>query len=437
LFFCTFNYMNMRFVVFLACCLLFACRRDGDTEYPTAQITLPVSNQVFHVGDTMHVKVKISDNQHLEYARFQLVDANLIPALTQVPYTLNGRESELDFLYPIDDIHLTSGLYYLKIEMSDGANSTQKYQAVQLIETPRSRLGLFAVTHPQANAVNIYKIDTSWNASLYMNFASDYGDFTLSDYWQQLYFSGSMTGPLRAISIDGSSPSWQQPSQNAFSPWFGNLQNEVKNTFVCYPFLKQVKRLDLNGSSNYQVNTGSNTVPENVCLKADRLFVSQYNISNAQHEMAVFSFPAGGGLQQTPIGFAPIALIPRDSNLVYVLGNANSVGFLAIYDFSANGFWTPLNLPAATVRSAVAIDESTLLIGMSDGVVYKFSYNPLGLIPWVSSGVATHIRYDETTNEVYASMGSVIRVYDYTTGSLQQTITLNDSITDFEIWHNR
>ncbi len=429
--------MNLRIWIFLACCLLFACRQDGDTEYPTAQILSPTPSQVFHVGDTMRVRVKISDNQRLEYARFQLVDANLIPALPVVPYSLNGRESEIDFLYPIADIHLNSGLHYLKIEMSDGANSTQKYQAVQVIEMPKSRLGLFAVTHPQANAVNIYKIDSSWNASLFLNFASDYGDFTLSDYWQQLYFSGSMTGPLRAISIDGASPSWQQPSQNAFSPWFGNLQNDVKNTLVCYPFLKQVKRLDMNGSSNYQVNTGQNAFPERVCLNGERLFVSQYNIANAQHEMAVFSFPAGGGLQQTPIGFAPIALIPRDSNLLYVLGNANNVGYLAIYDFNANGFWTPLNLPAAAVRSAVSIDASTLLIGMSDGVIYKFTYNPLGLIPWSSSGVATHIRYDETTNEVYASTGNTIQVYDYNTGTLQHTITLNDSITDFEIWHNR
>ncbi|MGL4596252.1 MAG: hypothetical protein ACRCYO_01915, partial [Bacteroidia bacterium] len=167
--------MNVRILYFLVCCLLFACKPDDDTEYPSAVILHPTPSQVFHVGDTMRVHVKISDNQRLEQAKFQVVDANSIPAMVAVPYTLNGRETELDFLYPIDDIRLTSGLYYLKVEMSDGTNTSQKYQPIQIIETPRVRRGLFAVTHPQINTVNIYQVDTAWNTSLFANFPSDYG----------------------------------------------------------------------------------------------------------------------------------------------------------------------------------------------------------------------------------------------------------------------
>jgi hypothetical protein len=193
--------------------------------------------------------------------------------------------------------------------------------------------------------------------------------------------------------------------------------------------------LDQLGSSNFTGNSDFGFYPKHILQNENRIFTEQKDISSSNVRMVVFS-TAGGGLQETPMGVDAIEMFAKDVDNVYVIGNSLGQGHILLYDFLTNGFWEPISLPVGTTTSATQIDANTLLIGMSNGSIYKFTYNPVGLLTWTSGINPTQIRYDEVNAEIYAAEGTNVKIYNLNPFSLQRTVLLPDSVRDLELWHN-
>ena len=131
-----------------------------------------------------------------------------------------------------------------------------------------------------------------------------------------------------------------------------------------------------------------------------------------------------------------VALFPRDATTIYAVGNENNQGKILVYDYDLNSFWQPISLPAGQVLSATEIDAGTLLIAMDNGTVYKFTYSPLGLLPWLSA-TAQHIRYDLAGGTVITCEGNSIKQYDYPLVNVLDQVLLSDTAADIELWYNR
>jgi hypothetical protein len=132
-----------------------------------------------------------------------------------------------------------------------------------------------------------------------------------------------------------------------------------------------------------------------------------------------------------------VAMFEKDPLNLYVVGNSGTQGHLLIYDFTSNGFWEPVSLPAATVTCATQIDSNTLLIGMSDGNLYRFTYSPVGLLTWASGINPSVLRYDDVNDEIYSAEGSNVKVYSYNPFVLQHTVAIPYTISDLELWYNQ
>ncbi|MEO5645130.1 MAG: hypothetical protein ABIQ40_11585 [Bacteroidia bacterium] len=67
-------------------------------------------------------------------------------------------------------------------------------------------------------------------------------------------------------------------------------------------------------------------------------------------------------------------------------------------------------MPAATITCAEKIDSNTILIGMNNRNVYKFTYTPVGLLTWTSGLNSTTLRFDDVNAEVYSAEGTNVNV---------------------------
>lgn len=424
-------------LILLAGICFFSCRRnEGGTE-PNVELLSPADGTNYDIFDSIHVYVKTSDDDGLANLKIRLTDLNQTPVLQVIDQPLSGRSYEATFDLPIDNIRILSGYYYLFADVTDVDGSRRStYRMISITEIPRVTKGFFAATQPNASSLSIYKADTSWTASVWNQYTSDFTDMTVSSYWQQVYMSGSFSGPLRAESIDGETPGW---SQNAFPnsfPYWGPLSVTGKRLLVSVRGQSQVRSLDEAGHQGFFAVADNGFYPNKQLQVGNRIFIEEKEISSTAIRMVVFS-ASGGSIQETPMSVDALAMFPKDNDNLYVLGNDASQGHLLIYDVAGNGFWEPITLPAGTVTAAAQIDSTTLLIGMSNGTLYRFTYSPVGLLSWGTGINTSQLQYDAVNDEVYSVEGTNVKVYSYNPFVLQHTVAFPEPVKDIELWYNR
>ncbi len=429
--------MRNKFIFLFAFAIaLFSCKKSEDSELPVITIQSPVNPFSANVYDTLHIRIHVSDNKNLETMHVNLVTTNLIPVLPSVSIPVSGNSQDVVFDYVISNFRIASGNYYLSVDVSDGTNLARAYSNIYVTGVPRTLKGFFAATIPIPGTLNIYKGDTSWTSSLFTSYSSDFSDMAVNNYWQQLVTDGITTGPLKATSIDGLTNGYSIQAISGPSPYWGALSVKDSRTWVSFHSSAFLKSIDANGVADFTTAADLNFFPYLTLQSGQLLFTEQRDISNANPKMVVYSL-AGGALHETPISFTPIAMFERTTDEIYVLGNSGTQGYLMIYDNPTNGFWTPIALPNSTITCAAQVNANEINLGMNNGNVYRFTYNPVGLLVLASGINATAIKYDDINDEIYTAEGSNVNVYSHSPFVLQHTVPFPNVISDLELWYNR
>lgn len=413
-----------------------SCKREVDEEGPQVEWISPNEGQQYNVFDSIHVYFRLSDNNRLESYKVKLVDEHLTPVLPIVSQSVSGQHSEVGFEYPIDNIRLASGTYFLMVEATDGNNINRSFRTLYITEVPLALKGFFATTLPLPSSLNLYKTDTSWAPSLLHTYSSDFTDLAVSSYWQQFYISGSYFGLLRAESIDGQTPSWTQTPVVSSTPYWGPMSVHGSKLWLSVRGAAQVRQLAETGVASFYANADNNFYPVHQLEAGSRLFIEEKEISSSNRRMVVFS-TAGGSLQETPMSVDAISFFEKDADNIYVIGNDAGQGHLLIYDYAANGFWEPITLPSGLVTAATQLDTNTLMIAMDNGNLYRFTYQPVGLISWASGITTSQLRYDPAGDYIFSAEGSDVKIYNYNPFLLHQTVSFPNVIQDLELWFNR
>lgn len=424
------------FFLFLIPLFLFSCKKDQDEIFPVIEIQSPANGFQANVYDTLHVRIHVTDNMHLGSMNVRLATTQLAPVLSVVSIPVDGKSYDAVFDYVINNPRIVSGNYYLSVDVSDGHNTARAYSDIYVTGIPRALDGFFAATIPTPGTLSIYKGDTSWTSSLFTSYTSDFTDMTVNNYWQQVYTDGVYTGALKATSIDGSTTGFSKNAISGPAPYWGPLSVKGSRLWVSYHADGLIKSFDQTGAQTFSAATDAGFFPALSLQSGDTLYTEQRDNSSAAVRMVVYS-TTGGSIQEAPMSVNAVALFEKDPLTIYVPGNSGGQGHLLIYDFISNGFWEPIALPAATIICAAQIDSNTLLLAMSDGNIYRFTYSPVGLLTWASGISPFVMRYDDVNDEVYTAEGSNVKVYSYNPFVLQHTVAIPNTISDLELWYNQ
>ncbi|HEU4718593.1 MAG TPA: Ig-like domain-containing protein [Bacteroidia bacterium] len=424
-------------VIFLLGFAAFSCKKDNETtSAPVVQFISPAQGAQVNVTDTICIQLHLADESGLVYVDVKLTDQQLGPVASTVRANLSGTSMDVTIYYIIDNHRLPSGAYYLVAEAHNGANFTRQYLSINITGIPRATKGFFAATLPASGTVDVYKCDTSWSASAFGYFSSDFTDMAVSSYWQQLYIDGYSFGLLRALNLDTTSSSWSVSPVITNGASWGPMSVYGSRLWVAQPGYSAFHSYDEAGAVKYTGTGDNGYAPLHLLQSGDRIFSEQKDVASSNVKMVVYS-SAGGRLQETNAGLNVVDMFAKSDNEVFVVGNSGAQGKLLIYDYASNGFWEPITLPAGRVTSATQVDSTTLLIAMDNSNIYKFTYSPVGLLTWKSGVNAQQVRYNDVDNSVLSAEGVNVNVYDYSGAAMQHTVSLPDSAKDVEWWFNR
>lgn len=118
-------------------CIL-SCRPEVDDIPPTLTVNFPSDGATYDVLDTIVVSVDVTDNEAVRFVLTELItaDGQLVLPGHQEAVCSNG--ASLTFGYPVDDIHIESGDYYLRISADDGTQKRTAFIELSLFEVPLS-----------------------------------------------------------------------------------------------------------------------------------------------------------------------------------------------------------------------------------------------------------------------------------------------------------
>jgi hypothetical protein len=230
--------LTCRMKHFAALVLLFilfeACRKDEDTEAPTVVITSPVAGSSFDVLDVFTVSISVSDNEALSRVDVRLVTDNLIQALPVSSHNATGTSQNLNVVYALDDVRMSSGSYFIEAVAYDAAgNEEHAYVQLNITAVPLRLLGVAAV-YTSLNSVTVSEADTLWSVNVLGNYPGDFADLGVSSWWQQVAYTGKLSGPFRCWSLDGNYQGWTANAFPSSGDYWGRCESYEREWFVNY-----------------------------------------------------------------------------------------------------------------------------------------------------------------------------------------------------------
>ena len=190
-------------ILSFACALIivfYGCKKDEDTIAPIVNITTPYDSQFFSVYDTMSIAAEVSDETKLERITLSVVDKDRQPALHTVNIEVNGNKRSISFPYILFDLHLESGVYYVKISASDGRNETSSYRKINITAAPKERKGVYIISQAGTNT-SVHFMEEDLSIVPKLTLAGDLSSSAINSYYQDLYVAVKLTGNMIGIDI--------------------------------------------------------------------------------------------------------------------------------------------------------------------------------------------------------------------------------------------
>lgn len=428
------------FAVLLSAIYTTSCKKDSETDtFPEITFTSPSYGAIYNMFDSVYISASVSDKSKLTSISISLTTLGNVPVQSGITYSPGGKTQSIDFKYELYEYRLPSGYYYINISASNGLNSAFKQQLIYINASPVVKTGYYFFSD-NGTSTTILKQDTAFSQVYTRTMNGAYTGSAISSYCQKLYVAGGAYQNFQTYDIGTGLVKWSVVNLGGGSPFFSSCDGDGLNVILGYNN-GAMKRYDQGGTTitNF-VYTNNDYYPEHGELQGN-YYVSHYQSrSSSNKKLVVFSTLTGAAMIETPITFKSIGIFDKSTSEAYVVGNDNSnQAQLNVYNVVAGGLQNPISLPVGSVLSACKVDSNTLLIGHSDGNIYKYQYSNNNLISIQSGVTANKMKYNSGENYVYVASAKQFTVYSLAGFSLSpvKNFTSADTIRDFHVIYNK
>jgi len=424
-----------RLVFLLMMVILSACRKET-AEPPVIQIYDPADYSIVCVGDTLQVTASVSSSVPIDYIKIALLSENYVqmcPSVTIYPQT---ESYNVNAEYIISNTNLESGTYYLKVDAANEYAASSRYVRLTVSGIPRESRSLMVFCYEQADdVVQIYKMDSLLQYSLFKQLPDDFGGGAVNSRDQLIYSMGLYEGNLYMLNAsDGSVYNQINAVIDPPFPYFESVSYTNNLLLVGY-YDGRIQGYFGNGNLKFMYSV------ENCRLHHAR-FDGTYLLSVLEYYTGGFFFTgaiyeASGLLKDMVYGeYEVLDLFRVSGNDVVMFCNAGTQPTVRTLDTYTMVITHLKNLPAGEIKGVAQIDSDRYLISHTDGLfVYSFDDNAYSEIG--SASQSGKIQFDETNNLIYMCGGKDINAFAYPSGNWIGTVTMPDSIRDIEILYNR
>lgn len=426
------------YIVFLSLISLFSCKKDVDEKGPEIKFNTPTENQTFNVYDYVTVNATVTDDVKISSVAVSLLDVNQNYAHITLPVTVSSPSMTLNMAYFLDNIHLETGFYYIKITASDGTNDSHKFQKIYLIAVPKVLTAIYVVSNTGSSQTNLSTIDAAFTSLVpYNTFSGDHLSSSVSSYHQQAYMCGNYTGNFTGHVLAFNSPKFIISPIPSSNPYFTGYYNNDRDTYVAR-YDGNIKGYNYSGGLLYNASALSGYYAQHMCFNDGYLIAEEKEIFTATKKLATY-FSTGSIEKNCALTQDVVAFCEMDASNVFVFGNVAGQATIELFDRANNNLWSPYPfiLASGNLLSALKLDSDTYLLGHSNGTIYKYQYSSNSVTTYLTSYTAVKLKYDDVQNKLYVVEANRITTFDLSTLAIVNTVNSTETILDAHLLYNR
>ncbi|MCD4745629.1 MAG: hypothetical protein K8R58_04965 [Bacteroidales bacterium] len=429
------QFLNKLLIAIILFIIVVSCKKDKDTLDPVISFYSPFDSQQFSVSDTILIEAKVADDKIIENIKVVLVNENFIPVLNAIYITPTSNTYNISMIYPLYDLYMESGIYYVLIRAFDGTNSKNQYQKILLDEIPQQIDGVIVLTQAKSHDIEVLKLDSSFAFNSLFFIDGDYSASAVSSRYNQLYVTGHYHLSLKAFDLKNYEVDWfVEPFIN---PPYYDYDCLYYSDFLYVSFYNYyIKAYDSNGSDRFSATLSYDELPSKIFRHNDYVIIDKQSKVGGNTYISVYYFISGVLKQELNFDYKVVDFFTKDNDNIYVLANSYNQGTLKIYDLSFNNIFESFSMPEGKILSAEQIDYTKILIAYENTVYhYESVFNIL--TTFIPDVTAYKIQYDKLNKHVYIAENQKVSVYTYPEAVLKNTVTIADSILNIHLLYNK
>jgi len=419
----------------LSLTLFFAACKKEESSPPVIIISAPQESTIYSVYDIVNISADISGSSPISNIKVGIVNESFVPAMSTAQIAVTSS-SAYTYSYYIYDLHLASGIYYVWIAATDSKNKQRNaYKKIYINEVPLKKKSVCFITKTSSSSIGYSTIDSAFTIQQQLSFSGDYSGSRISSWHQQLYIAGKYTGNYNAIDLNNNTVKWSIPIVTGSVPCFTGVSSNEKNNYLSF-YNGTLKAFDNNGSLQLLLNNTSGFHPVKTLEHSPYIIQEQTNLNGTVKKLLVHNSEFGSDVQETPITEDVVGLFKKNTDNIYLFGNAGNQGKMEIYTISGNSLWNR-PLPSGKILSVAQVDSDTYLVGYDNGTIYKYTYGNNSFITYLSGINAVQLQYDQVNSEVLVAEVKKISSYDLGSAALKKSVATADTVIALHLLYNK
>ncbi len=409
--------------------LLFnSCQNDDDEEFPVVEITSPVSGAHYSVPDSIKVEATVTDNENIEWIQLDLVDKNQKRVgKTFSVKDINKTSFSVDEYYPVTDIHLGSGSYYLQLTASDGNNIKHGQQRVYIDEAPRELQYYLLITRSNPNQVRVYALDSTGTYQAIITEGTDYLDSEYHSGSKTLVISGTSIYNLQAYGSEKFEKVWEiSVVANPPEPYFTALAANKNETLLGF-YKGEAAVYNSNGNRIKTFFMQNQRYPYKLLKHDDYLISAEQNIPNNDRFLVSYFYNGSSIYRKQFIDFAVQDMFSDNHDEIIIFGNRASAAGIWQYNLTTANFWDAKDFKEDQIISSCKIAAGEYLASGNNNI-YRYQVATNSLTSWESGLSAKLINYEDLTNTVLLAIGNTLYFYDFPLSSQEMLVNMPEEI---------
>ncbi len=406
----------------------YSCNSDDDVEFPVIEFSSPVAGSHYSVPDSIKVKAVITDNNNIEWMKLDLVDKNQKPVGKTFPINdINKTSFSLNEYYPVKDIHLSSGKYYIQISASDGNNIKHGQQHVYINEAERVLQNFMVITRSNPDQVSVYNLDSNGSYHTIMTRATDYLDSRYLSGSKTLVICGTSIYNLQAYGGEKYEKLWEvSVVANPPEPYFTALSAFENETLLGF-YQGEAAVYNHNGNRIKTFFMQNQRFPYRLLKHDDYLISAERSISNNDRFLVSYFYNGSSIYRKQFIDFAVQDMFTDSRDMIIIFANkANEAGIWQ-YNLTTANLWDAKDFPEDQIISSCKVAAGEYLASGNNNI-YRYQEATNSLTTWKSALKADLMSYEDLTNSVLAVEGNTLYFYDFPLPNLKMQVNFPEEI---------
>ena len=420
----------MRWFIIVLLMLVLGCKK-GDEIPPSITIVNPFAMSQFQIPFQVNITGNAQDENSIEWIKIVVLNDALAPSSQEILIDVNENSVEFNEWLSVDNIHLNSGAYFVKVSASDGENIHSSYIEINVLEYPLVLKDIYLISSNN-NQTNLFKIDSN-SLELVNQFDGQFQVANAISKHQYLFIGTDQLG--NAFSPNLNQNIWNWSFTTFLSTYFNDSEMSESGDVLhlcCSDGV--VRSFTENGTISNTVYSSSQEYFDDFLIVDNYLFIEAYSSSLVRY-LIVYFLESGIEMQRISLINNIIDVVKYNSHQCLFLEQAQSDIEIKMYDRNSNLSWTLNTINNDSIHDAEYVLNRGLFFVSDVGLRFYNVENDV-MSTLILNDEFKKIKYDELNEEFYLLTNDELWLYSLSTGQYQ-TISTSMDLKDLLLFYNK